>query len=126
MLLIPTMQRNSQKSMITSLTGKGVMNVWWIGILIGVGFGLLIWFLIWYYKKHPEAKTEQWLSVANGISDIVGMVLKAIDKDPKTENVTERIYRYASLAVANVEQSFQEDKSRTNRRVEISQSSIRQ
>jgi len=85
--------------------------LWWIGIAIGVGFGLLIWFLIWYYKKHPEVKTEQWLSVANGISDIVGMVLKAIDKDPKTESTTERIYRYASLAVANVEQSFKKVKA---------------
>ncbi len=73
--------------------------MWWIGILIGVGFGLLIWFLIWYYKKHPEAKTEQWLEIANGISDIVGVVLRSVDKDPKTESVTERIYRYASLAV---------------------------
>ena len=88
-----------------------MINLWWIGIAIGVGFGLLIWFLIWYYKKHPEVKTEQWLSVANGISDIVGMVLKAIDKDPKTESTTERIYRYASLAVANVEQSFKKVKA---------------
>ena len=90
---------------------KGVINVWWIGILIGVGFGLLIWFLIWYYKKHPEAKTEQWLEIANGISDIVWVVLRSVDKDPKTESVTERIYRYASLAVANVEQSFKKIKA---------------
>jgi hypothetical protein len=90
---------------------KGVINVWWIGILIGVGFGLLIWFLIWYYKKHPEAKTEQWLEIANGISDIVGIVLKTIDKEPKVESTTERLYRYASLAVANVEQSFKKIKA---------------
>lgn len=85
--------------------------MWWIGILIGVGFGLLIWFLIWYYKTHPAVKTEQWLEIANGISNITGAVLRAVDKDPHTESPTERIYRYASLAVANVEQSFKKIKA---------------
>ena len=49
---------------------------------------------------------DTWIPVAKAISDGVGYVIKAFDKDPKKESNTERIYRYASIAVASVEQAW--------------------
>jgi len=79
---------------------------WWVLIPIAAGFAALIWFLVWLSKKYPKSSMDTWIPVAKAISDGVGYVIKAFDKDPKNESNTERIYRYASIAVASVEQAW--------------------
>lgn len=89
------------------MASKGVMNMeWWMLIPIAAGFAALIWFLVWWSRKHPKSSMDTWIPVVKAISDGVGYVIKAFDKDPKTESNTERIYRYASIAVASVEQAW--------------------
>jgi len=86
---------------------KGVSDMeWWVLMLIAVGFAALIWFLVWLSRKYPKSSMDTWIPVAKAISDGVGYVLKAFDKDPENESNTERLYRYASMAVASVEQAW--------------------
>lgn len=86
---------------------EGVNNMeWWVLIPIAAGFAALIWFLVWLSKKYPKSSMDTWIPVVKAISDGVGYVIKAFDKDPKKESNTERIYRYASIAVASVEQAW--------------------
>ena len=89
------------------MADEGVSNMeWWVLLPVAAGFAALIWFLVWLSKKYPKTSMDTWIPVVKAISDGVGYVIKAFDKDPKTESNTERIYRYASIAVASVEQAW--------------------